>query len=365
MSIRKMSTGERRRKKGSIYEPNLAKAQALVVAWHFLLPSYSSCLSRHHTHHDLLAASYLLSSSLLAPSLTSYSSLCIVQLSGVSVTLRAALTLSQSSPSYSPHLTCNHTRHVLLAIVLAAGTLIDIILAASYLLSFSPLAPSLTSYLSRCIVQLPTVCHSESCANHVTKLAIILAVSYLQSFSPCPTCYRPCRRRCAHHHPPHSCHAHRVVLIASCSSRRAHRVVLIASCSSRRAHRVVLITSCSSRCVVFPNFPLFPTLRAMLCMSKTAAMDVTLGACAGNAKCGSSISRCTLDIKNRTGLSHYAWNPLHVCECDVSICCNVPCLDSQCNHSAMTRIVRMPFALTRLRQEGKCPDTAVSRRKMP
>jgi len=159
--------------------------------------------------------------------------------------------------------------------------------------------------------------------------------------------------------------AHRVVLIASCSSRRAHRVVLIASCSSHRAHRVVLIASCSSRCVVFPNFPLFPTLRAMLCISKTAAMDVTLGACAGNAKCGSSISRCTLDIKNRTGLSHYAWNPLHVCECDVSICCNVPCLDSQCNHSAMTRIVRMPFALTRLRQEGKCPDTAVSRRKMP
>jgi len=223
------------------------KAQALVVAWHFLLPSYSSCLSRHHTHRDLLAASYLLSSSLLAPSLTSYSSLCIVQLPGVSVTLRAALTLSQSSPSYSPHLTCNHTRHVLLAIVLAAGTLIDIILAASYLLSFSPLAPSLTSYLSRCIVQLPAVCHSESCANHVTKLAIILAVSYLQSFSPCPTCYRPCRRRCAHHHPPHSCHAHRVVLIASCSSRHAHRVVLIASCSSRRAHRVVLIASCSSR----------------------------------------------------------------------------------------------------------------------
>jgi len=44
----------------------------------------------------------------------------------------------------------------------------------------------------------------------------------------------------------------------------------------------------------------------MLRASKTAAMDVTLGACAGNAKCGSSIYRCTLDIENRTGLSHYA-----------------------------------------------------------
>jgi len=188
MSIRKMSTGERRRKKGSIYEPNLAKAQALVVAWRFLLPSYSSHLSRNHPRRDLLAVSYLLSSSPLAPSLILYSSLCIVQLPSVSVTLRDALTLSQSSPSYSPHLTCNHTHRVLLAIVLAAGTLIDIILAVSYPLSFSPPAPSLTSYSSHCIVQLPAVCHSERCANHVTKLAIILAVSYLLSSSP-PVAY--------------------------------------------------------------------------------------------------------------------------------------------------------------------------------
>jgi len=176
---------------------NLAKAQALVVAWHFLLPSYSSRLSRHHTRRDLLAASYTLSSSPLAPSLASYSSLCIVQLSSISVTLRAALTLSQSSPSYSPHLTCNHTRRVLLTIVLAAGTMIDIILAASDPLSFSLPAPSLTSYSSRCIVQLPAVCHSKSCANHVTKIAIILAASYLQSYSPRPTSYRP---RCRHPH---------------------------------------------------------------------------------------------------------------------------------------------------------------------
>ena len=186
--------GEEKRGLSMSDEPNLAKVQALVVAWHFLLPSYSSCLSRHHTHCDLLGVSYLLSSSPLAPSLTSYSSMCIVQLPGVSVTLRAALTLSQSSPSYSPRLTCNHTCRVLLAIVLAAGTLNAILLAASYPLSFLPPAPSLTSYLSHCIVQLPAVCHSKSCANHVTKLAIILAVSYLQSYSPCPTCYHPHRR---------------------------------------------------------------------------------------------------------------------------------------------------------------------------
>jgi len=157
-------------------KPNLAKAQALVVAWRFLLPSYSSRLSRHHTRRDLLATSYSLSSSPLAPSLTSYSSLCIVQLPGVSVTLKAALSLSQSSPSYSPHLTCIHTHRILLAIVLAAGTLIDIVLLTVYCTT------------SRCL------CHSESCANLVTKLAIILAASYLQSYSPRPTCYRPCRR---------------------------------------------------------------------------------------------------------------------------------------------------------------------------
>ena len=46
--------------------------------------------------------SYSLSSSLLVSSLTSYSSLCILQLPGVSVTLRAVQTMSQSSPSYMP-----------------------------------------------------------------------------------------------------------------------------------------------------------------------------------------------------------------------------------------------------------------------
>jgi hypothetical protein len=35
----------------------------------------------------------------------------------------------------------------------------------------------------------------------------------------------------------------------------------------------------------------------------------------------------------------------------------VPCLDSQYDHDAVTRVVRMPFALTRLRPEGKCVDT--------
>jgi len=149
--------------------------------------------------------------------------------------------MSQSSQSYSPRLTCNYTRRVLLAIVLATGTLIDIILAASYPLSFSLLAPSLTSYSSLCIVQLPCV--------SVTLRAALTMSQCSQSYSPHPTCYRPRRRRRAHHHPPHhhpphSCRAHRVVFISSCSSRCAHRVVLIALCSSRGAQRVVLIALC-------------------------------------------------------------------------------------------------------------------------
>jgi len=154
----------------------------------------------------------------------------------------------------------------------------------------------------------------------------------LQSYSPRPTCYRPRRRQRAHRHPPHSYRAHHVVLIALCSSRCAHRVVLIASCSTHRAQRVVLY---------LPTFLCFRT------------------------KCGSSIYRFTLDRMNRTGLSHYVWNPLRVCECDKSICYDVPCLDRQRDRGAMTSVVQMPFALTQLCPEGKCFDTAASRRKMP
>ena len=88
-------------------------------------------------------------------------------------------------------------------------------------------------------------------------------------------------------------------------------------------------------------------------------MGVTLGAFAGNAKCVVAyIDIHTIEIKNRTGLSHYAWNPLRVCEYDLSICCDILRLDSQRDRAAMTRVIR-----TRL--VGKYPDTAASRRKMP
>jgi len=189
--------------------------------------------------------SYSLSSSPPASSLTSYSSLSILKLPGVSVTLRAALTMSQSSPSYSPHPT---------PIVLAAGVLI----------------------------------------------AILLIV---------------------------------VVLIASC------RICQLSFVSDMQSNSICVKTALQHVMIT--------------------AMGVTLGAFAGNAKCVVAyIDVHTVDIKNRPGLSHYTWNPLRVCECDPSICSNVPCLDSQCKRGAMTRIVRT-------HPVGKCPDTAASRRKMP
>jgi len=61
------------------------------------------------------------------------------------------------------------------------------------------------------------------------------------------------------------------------------------------------------------------------------AMGVMLGA-SGNTKCVVAyIDVHTVDIKNRTGLTHYVWNLLRVCECNLSICCNIPRLDSQCD----------------------------------
>jgi len=123
------------------------------------------------------------------------------------------------TPSYLPCLTCFHTHCVILTLILAA----------SYLLSFSLLAPSMTSYSSHCIVQLPAVCHSESCTNHFKAhhhtrrllLAIILAASILIAILLIV-----------------------VRLIASCSLRHAHHVMLIVSCSSYRAQYFVLNMSC-------------------------------------------------------------------------------------------------------------------------
>jgi len=125
-------------------EPNLAQAQALVMAWRFPLPSYLPRRTCSHTRRVLLplilAASYSLSFSPPAASLTSYLLRCMVQLPAVChsescanhVTKLAIILVASYSPLYSLRLTCTHTRRVRLTIVLAAGTLMDIILAASY-----------------------------------------------------------------------------------------------------------------------------------------------------------------------------------------------------------------------------------------
>jgi hypothetical protein len=128
-----------------------------------------------------------------ASSSTSYSLRRIVLLPTVSVALRAALTMSQSSPLYSSRLPRHHTRRVFLAIVLAAGILIDIVLVTSYC---TP---------SHCL------CRSESCANHVTKLTIILVASYSPSYSSRLT-RQHTRRYRPRRHPPHRRRTRHVVL---------------------------------------------------------------------------------------------------------------------------------------------------------
>jgi len=118
--------------------------------------------------------SYSLLSLPSAPSLTLYSSLCILQLPSVSVTLRAVLTMSQSLPSYSPRPTCyrphrvtrSHSCHVLLAIVLAASILIVILLIVVVLIA------------SCRICQLSFISDMQSNATHVkTALLHVMIVA--------------------------------------------------------------------------------------------------------------------------------------------------------------------------------------------
>jgi len=234
--------------------------------------------------------------------------------------------MSQTSPSYSPRPTRYHPRRILLALIVAT----------SYsLLSLLP-APSLTSYSSLCILQLPGVCHSESCANHVTKLTIILATSYLLSSSPRLT----------------RSHSRHVLLAIVLAAGVFIAIVLIV---------VVLIASGGICQLSFVSdtqrndtYVKIALLHVMI-----TAMGVMLGAFAGNTKCVVAyIDVHTVDIINRTGLSHYTWNPLRVCEYNPSICCDVPYVDSQRKCVAMIRVVWM-------HPVGKCPETAASRRKMP
>ena len=124
-----------------------------------------------------LVASYLMPSTPPASSSTSYSSRRIVLYNfPLSVTWRAMLTISRSTSIFSPRLIrdCSCRRHHphrhphrrrTHRVVPMPSTL--------------P-ASSSTSYSSRRIVQLPTVCHLESCVNNLTKHLDLVAVSYSQ-----------------------------------------------------------------------------------------------------------------------------------------------------------------------------------------
>ena len=108
-------------------------------------PRYSSSFFAFPSYSP---PSSLPSNSSTSSSSTSYSSHRIVPVhTTVPVTLRAVLTMSQTSPSYSPHPTHYRPRRILLALIVAT----------SYLLSSSPPAPSLTSYSSLCICQDPAL----------------------------------------------------------------------------------------------------------------------------------------------------------------------------------------------------------------
>jgi len=117
---------------------------------------------------------------------------CANHFPNLTIILAASYSLSSL-----PHLTRSHSHHILLAIVLAASTLIYIILVTVY------------STTSRCL------CHSDSCANKSQSSP---------SYSPRPTRYYPCHvllalivatsysllssPRRPHRHSPHSQRAH-------------------------------------------------------------------------------------------------------------------------------------------------------------
>jgi len=69
-------------------------------------------------------------------------------------------------------------------IIRATIALITSYLLSSTLAAASSPPSSSTSYSSCRIVQLPTVCHSESCTNNLTKLVDLLTAFYVQSSKP-------------------------------------------------------------------------------------------------------------------------------------------------------------------------------------
>ena len=156
--------------------------------------------TRHRTRHQ---GTILLIDTLLA---ISCHRTRLVVCPAVSDTLRAVLTMSQSLPTYSSHVTCcrsrrqnpdchpphrHHTCCIILTIVLAARVLtillIDIVLAETYV----------SSYASRRMTQLSTV--SDKLRAKVTMSRS--SPTYLAHLTCCHT-----HHQCPAHHPPHRYH---------------------------------------------------------------------------------------------------------------------------------------------------------------
>jgi len=154
----------------------------------------------------------------------------------------------------------------MLAAILTAIKLIDILLIDIVLV---------TSY---CTSSHRCSCHSESCANHVPNLASILDASYSLSFLPRLT------RSYSHH-----------VLLAIVLAPGVLITILLIV--------VVLIASCCIRQLSFVSDTRSNAthVKTALLHVMIAAMGVTLGAFAGNAKSVVGyIDVHTVDIKNRT-----------------------------------------------------------------
>jgi len=118
--------------------------------------------------------------------------------------------MSQSSPSCLSCLCCQHTRRILLAIVLTADTFLDIILITVYMHLPGPVSVTL-----RAVLTCPKARHHTRHHTRHVLFAIILAAGLITILLIV------------------------VVLITLCSLRFAHCVVLITLCSLRPADCVV------------------------------------------------------------------------------------------------------------------------------
>jgi len=240
-----------------------------------------------------------------------------------SVALRTALTISRSSSIFSRRLTCYHpsrrhphqhrTRRVLLAIIHAAGILIDIVLVASC--SHPRRRPPHRHPTRRVVLY-----------NFPLSVALRTALTISRSssiFSPRLTCYHP-RRRPPHRHPtrrvvlynfPLSIALRTALTISRSSSIFSRRLTCYHPCRRHphrhphchRTRRVLLIIVLAAGIPIGILF-IDVVLIASCLIRQTAFVTVTQS----DAIYGDVVYRCTLDVMNRTGLSHNAWNQMSV-----------------------------------------------------